>query len=248
MMQISVETPIWSPLLLAKPMAGAASNAESGVRLISVDPWTYGTHDLNGQNTYLSFPNAVAAIAKQIGTGAPAALAIAVTSSSLTGLANNIAQLSGAFPLPNMQRLARRANALVNLESSKFNLVPYGNAETSINMSSLPSVRALRRADLLKAASEAATGFLSSNPTTGMASLQSDKSSHDTMISGAQAAASNGLSGTPPGCWRFYTESNIASSLLNGMPGHEYTLTAIMLFMGSIADLTLLKTIFPPPA
>ena len=237
----------WTPLTLAKPLAGAASNAASGVRLISVDPWTHGIHDLTGENTYLSFPNAVNAIISQIGAGAPAALGIAVTASSLTALANNISQLGNAFPLSNMQRLARRATALSTLQSTKFDLVPYGTAETTINMSSLPSVRAMRRADLLKAASDNATAFLGSNSTTELSNLQAAKTVHQSTVASAQAAASSGLTGTPPGCWRFYAEGNIASSMLNGMLGPEYTLTAIMLFMGSIADLALLKTIFPAP-
>lgn len=237
----------WTPLRIAAPAAGAASSASAGVRLISVDPWTHGIVDLTGHNTYLSFPNAINAIVEQIGTGAPAALGIAVTAANLANLAANITQLGTAFPLPNMQRLARRATALQAMESSKFNLVPYGHAESSVNMSSLPSVRALRRADLLKASSDNATAFLTSNPTANIATLQSDKTAHAATVSVAQAAAGAGLTGTPTGCWRFYAEGNIASSLLAGSPGHEYTLTAIMLFMGSITDLALLKTIFPPP-
>jgi hypothetical protein len=238
---------LWTPLRIVAPAAGSSSNASSGVRLIAVDPWTHGIVDLTGHNTYLSFPNAINAIVEQIGMGAPAALGIAVTATNLASLSANITQLGAAFPLPNMQRLARRATALQALESSKFNLVPYGHAESSVNMSSLPSVRALRRADLLKSASDNATAFLSSNPATNISSLQSDKTAHAATVAGAQAAAGAGLTGTPAGCWRFYAEGNIASSLLAGSPGHEYTLTAIMLFMGSIADLALLKTIFPYP-
>lgn len=238
----------WTPLRLASPLPGSASNASAAVRLISVDPWTHGQHtDLDGSNTYLSFPNAVSAVADQIGQGSEAALGIAVTAASLSDMASNLVALGGAFPLPNLQRLARRAAALADLETTKFDLVPYGTAESSVNMSSLPSVKALRRADLLKTASDAATAFLTSDPTTALVNLVSDKAAHATMVSGAQAAASAGLAGSPQGCYRFYAEGDIASSLLNGHPGHEFTLTSIMLFMGPIADLAFLKTVLREP-
>ncbi|MEQ1636724.1 MAG: hypothetical protein ABL903_08520 [Methylococcales bacterium] len=240
---------MWTPLRLAAPPLGSAASANAAVRMVSVDPWSHGKKvDLVDPHTYLSFPNAVSAVVDEIGQGAAqAALGIAVTAASLSDMANNLAAVAGAFPLPNLQRLARRATALVDLDMTKFDLVPYGTAESTVNMSSLPSVKALRRADLLAAASDAATAFLGSDPTSALAALVSDKAAHASMVAGAQAAAGAGLTGTPLGCYRFYAEGDIASALLNGHPGHEYTLTSIMLFMGSIADLAVLQTIITTP-
>lgn len=238
----------WTPLRLAAPAAGSAVGANAGVRMISVDPWSHGKRiDLEGNHTYLSFPNAIDAVMDEVGQGAPAALGLAVTAANLADLASHLGSLGSVFPLPNVQRLARRAAALVDLEISKWNLVPYGSAESIINMSSLPSIKALRRADLLKAASDAATAFLTSNATTALASLVTDKAAHAALVAGAQAAAGAGLTGSPVGCYRFYAEGDIASKLLLGHPGHEFTLTSIMLFMGSIADLSVLKSILREP-
>lgn len=240
---------MWTPLRLAAPPAGSAASANAAVRMVSVDPWSHGKHvDRVDPSTYLSFPNAIAAVIDQIGQEPPeAALAIAVTAASLSDMASNLASLGGAFPLPNLQRMARRAAALVDLDTTKFDLVPYGTAESTVNMSSLPSVKALRRADLLAASADAATAFLGSNPTSALAALVSDQSAHAAMVAGAQAAAGAGLTGVPTGCWRFYAEGDIASALLNGHPGHEYTLTSVMVFMGPIADLAVLRTIITMP-
>lgn len=214
--------------------------------MVTVDPWSHGKRiDLVDPHTYLSFPNAVDAVIDQLGQGSgQAALGVAVTAANLTDMAQNLGGLGAAFPLPNLQRLARRAAALVNLETDKFNLVPYGTVEAAVNLSSLPSIRALRRADLLKAAGDAATGFLSSNAATALAGLTSDKANYAAMLAGVQAAASAGLTGSPPGCYRFYAEGDIASALLMGHPGHEFVLTSVMLFMGAAPDLALLKSVF----
>jgi hypothetical protein len=237
----------WTPLRLAPPTPGSAATANANVRMIAVDPWTYGVKELSGQNTYLSFPNAVSAVVEQIGQGSQAALGIAVTAANLSDMAGNLGALSGAFPLPNLQRLARRATALLDLETSKFNLVPYGHAEQNVNMSALPTVKALRRADLLKAAQVAATAFSSTGLAGKLAALQSEKTAQTTAVNGAQGQAAASLTGSPPGCFRFYAEGDIASALLQGHPGHEFTLTTLMLFMGDIADLALLKSIIREP-
>ena len=234
--------------MLAPPTPGLAETANANVQMIAVDPWSHGKKiDLHGQNTYLSFPNAVEAVVAAIGQGAQAALALAVTAANLADMANNIRGLSGAFPLPNLQRLARRATALLNLETEKFDLVPYGQATQNMAMPSLPSMKALRRADLLKAAQDRAGAFLSSGPGGGLAGLQSEAQANTTAAAAAQAQAADGLQGQPPGCWRFYAEGDIASKLLLGHPGHEYTLTSIMLFMGNIADLAVLKQVLREP-
>lgn len=233
---------------MAAPAAGSAANANAAVRLITVDPWSHGKKiDLTGQNTYLSFPNAVEAVVAAIGQGAQAALGLAVTAANLADMANNIGALSGAFPLPNLQRLARRATALLNLETEKFDLVPYGQATQNMAMSSLPSMKSLRRADLLKAAKDGADSFGNTGASGGLAGLQSEKAANDTAANNAQGQASAGLTGQPPGCWRFYAEGDIASQLLIGHPGHEFTLTSIMLFMGDIADLAVLKQVLKEP-
>jgi hypothetical protein len=238
----------WTALRLAPPTPGSAATANANVRLIAVDPWSHGKKiDLHGQNTYLSFPNAIQAVVEEIGQGAQAAIGLAVTAASLTDLAGNLNGLGNAFALPNLQRLARRATELAQLEISKWNLVPYGHAEKSTNMSSLPTVKSLRRADLLKAAKDNAAAFSSSGLTGKLGALQSEKTAHDTAVDNAQGQASAGLTGSPPGCWRFYAEGDIASALLQGHPGHEFNLTSIMLFMGSIADLALLKQVLREP-
>jgi hypothetical protein len=234
----------WTPLAISTPSSNAAA-AAAGLTLIAVDPWTHGVAAGDGSNTNLSFPNAVQAVVDKLTGISGAGLAIAVAAASAGGLAAELNTLAASFPLPNLERLARRAGKMAALELSKFNLVPPMRQPSGLSINAMPPIRALQRADLIKAAYDNAESFKSSNPNDNMTAFQSERAAHTAAVSTVQSEAASGLSGGTG--WRFYAANNVASNIASGFPGHEYTMTAIMLFVGEAADLALLTEIFPPP-
>jgi len=232
----------WSPLTVSPPTSNAAS-AAAALSVIAVDPWTHGVNDGSGSNTYLSFPNAVEAVISKAAGHNGAALGIAVTAASMADFIGQLTALGSAFPMPSLSRLARRATQMATLEVSKMDLVPHQLHVGGLPINALPAIRALQRADLIKAASDAAESFKTSITNDNVAAFQTAKTAHAAFVSGVQAAASAGLTGGSG--FRFYAANNIGSALRLNHPGHEYTLTAIQLFLGSAADLALLAEIFP---
>lgn len=227
----------WTPLTLSAPTSSAAS-AASALSVIAVDPWTHGS----SEGGVLSFPNAVdAVIAKAAGHNG-AALGIAVTAASMGDFVGQLTSLGNAFPMPSLSRLARRAAQMATLEISKMQLVPHQQHGSGLPINALPAVRGLQRADMIKAASDAAESFKTSSTAGNVTAFQSAKTAHAAMVAGVQAAASSGLTGGTG--FRFYAANNVASALRLNHPGHEYTLTAIQLFLGSPTDLALLAEIF----
>lgn len=232
----------WTALSVNAPTSNAAS-ASAALSVLSVDPWTHGVSDGVGSNTVLSFPNAVQALIKQSAGHNGAALGIAVSAASMVDFVSQLNLLNSAFPLPSLQRLARRAAQMATLETTKMNLVPHQQHGGGMQLNALPSIRALQRADLIKAASDNAIAFKSSSTSSNVSGFQAAKTSHAAMVSAVQAGAAAGLTGGNG--FRFYAANNVASALAVGHPGHEYTLTAIQLFLGSPADLALLTEILP---
>lgn len=209
--------------------------------VIAVDPWTHGINDGSGSNTYLSFPNAVEAVIQKAAGHDGAGLGIAVTAASVSDFVGQLTALGAAFPLPSLSRLARRAAAMATLEISKMQLVPHQLHGGGLPLNAIPAIRAIQRADLIQQASDAAESFKTSDANSNLSAFAADKAAHAAMVAGVQAAASAGLTGGTG--FRFYAANNIASALKIGHPGHEYTLTAIQLFLGSAADLALLAEI-----
>jgi hypothetical protein len=234
----------WTPLTISAPSSNAAALA-AGLTLLSVDPWTHGVAAGDGSHTNLSFPNAVQALVEKLTGLNGGGLAIAVAAANADGLSSELTTLSSAFPLPNLERLARRAGKMAALELSKFNLVPPMTPAAAMAINALPPIRALQRADLIKSAYDNAESFKSSNANDNLTAFQSERAAHAAAVSTVQAEAAAGLSGGTG--WRFYAANNVASNIANGFPGHDYTMTAIMLFVGQPSDLAILTEIFPPP-
>jgi len=230
----------WSSLSLSPPIS-SASSVNAALSVISVDPWTHGIRDGNGSNTYLSFPNAIDAVIKKAAGHDGAALGIAVTAASMADFVGQLTTLGSSFPMPSLSRLARRATQMATLEVSKMQLVPHQQHGSGLPLNAMPAIRAIQRADLIKQASDAAEAFKTSDANSNLSSFSADKAAHAAMVSGVQAAASAGLTGGTG--FRFYAANNIASALRIGHPGHEFTLTAIQLFLGSVEDLSLLAEI-----
>ncbi len=235
---------MWTTLTINAPTANAAALGNA-LTLITVDPWTHGVASGQGANTQLSFPNAVDAVIERLTGVSGAVLAIAVAASSAAALADDLSALATAFPLPTLDRLARRALKMVDLELTKLNLVPHMPQLGGLSIDALPPIRQLKRADLIKAAFDAAETFKSTSANSNLTTFAGERAAHAAMVSTIQAEAASGLTGGVG--WRFYAASNAASALKNGMPGHDKSMTAMLLFAGPAADLTILTQIFPPP-
>lgn len=231
----------WSPLAIQPPTSNSAA-LSGNLTMLTVDPWTHGIAAGDGSNTNLSFPNAVEALVKKLTGLSGAGLAIAVAASSPAGLAAELNTLSGAFPMPNLERLARRAAKMAALELSKYVLAtPMGEA-LSVGINALPPIRALQRSDLIQAAVEAAEAFKSTNANSNLTAFASEVAAFADIVADIQSEATAGLTGGTG--WRFYAANNVASSIQTGHPGHEYPFTSIMLFLGSAGDLGILNEIF----
>jgi hypothetical protein len=232
----------WAPLTIAAPALNAAAlNAE--LALIAVDPWTHGVASGIGGRTALSFPNAAKAVAERLTGIAGAGFALAVAAVSHSDLAAQCAALAGAFPLPDLARLARRAQAMAELETSKYTLVPPQSAPRRVAVNALPAVRALQRADRIKAAFDAAGDFKASDPLDNLTAFAAEAAAQADLAAAVQDEAKAGLAGGAG--WRFHADDNLASRIVTGHPGHDKTLTAIFLFVGPADDLQIFREIFP---
>jgi hypothetical protein len=235
----------WTPLSIIAPLGNAAAlDSQSGGSISKrlVHPWLHGVGEGSGHYRYLSFPNAAGALAQTI-TTEPAALGIAIAASNLTDFANDIATLINVFPVREFAALGRKASALVDLETTKFNLPAAAGAiaQQTMDLSGLGAIADLRKAALMEQAQAEATAFAATGPLANLDVYQAQKTAADTAITAALAAAKAGLSGGAG--WRFYADADIANALQQNTPDHRYTLTAIMLFTGSVDDLALLQEI-----
>ncbi|MFZ2405545.1 MAG: hypothetical protein WAW41_10440 [Methylobacter sp.] len=235
----------WKPLTINPPAGNAADIAgQSGgsIQKRLVHPWLHGIGEGSGHFRYLSFPNAVNALAQTLSTE-QAALGIAVAASNLTDFAADIAALNAVFPLREFAQLGRRAAALIPLESDKFNLptAPGPIATQSMSAAGLGAVAALRQSAMLQQAQAEADAHDQSSVITNLDNYQNQKTAAAAAVAAALDAAKALLSGGAG--WRFYAEGDIAGSIVQGAPDHKFTLTAIMLFTGSAADLALLKEV-----
>lgn len=235
----------WTQLTISAPIGNAdAIDSQSGVSIQKrmVHPWMTGVGEGTGHYRYLSFPNAVKALSQTL-TTEQAALGIAVAAANLTDFANDINTLNAVFPIREFAALGRKADALIPLETSKFDLpqAPGAIAKQTMNMGGLGAVADLRKAATLQQAQTSAGAFEQTSPIANLTAYQAQKTAADAAIAAALTAAKAKLAGGAG--WRFYADGDIASAIKQNTPDHKYTLTAIMLFTGSAADLALLKEI-----
>lgn len=217
-------------------------SASASVGVVSVDPWTFGAGEARGDQMYLSFPNAARWLSQRLANHTGAALALAVAGVSMDDFAGQLQAFNAVFPTPNLQRIQRRAAAMAQLAESKMQLVPHQTFSQQTALNGLPRVRQLMRADLIKAAADAAESFKTATTANHVTALQTAKTAHAAMVSGVQAAAQAGLSGGNG--WLCYSASNIAGALLQGHPSSDLPLCTIQVFTGSVADLAYLRGLF----
>jgi hypothetical protein len=161
----------------------------------------------------------------------------------LSGLAGDVESLCSVFPVPYLKRIQRMATAVGGLKDSRMVLAKPSSSNKSFNLGALPSLQAIQRADLKQQAKSAADTHATTNPVTNLDNFASEKSAHTTAVNNARASAVAGLSGGAG--WRFYATSDVGNAIKSGHPSHEMAYTAMMLFMGSPAQLAFLTDIFP---
>lgn len=237
----------WTQFTLAPPIGDASTilgKAGGALKTLIAHPWMHGVGEGTGHYRYLSFPNAAGALSAALQGETDAVFGLAVTAASFKDFGLQVKALTDAFPIRQFDQARVRAEQLATLEIDKFHLpdAPGLLSGGALSLASLPRMADIRKAAVMQQAKAAATSFESSNPLTNL-------QAHQTAAAAAGSAVDNALDNakalfTGGSAWRFYAASDAAHAIKQG-PGHEYTLTAMMLFIGSPADLALLQEIAP---
>ncbi|AWX99502.1 hypothetical protein A8139_05485 [Marinomonas primoryensis] len=222
----------WSPLSLSAPASSTPTLSES-LTVFTVSPWTHGVKEGNGNHTWLSFPNAVDAVTARVDIS-KAVFAIAITAASMMDFAQQAAALNAAFPFKEFAKWQRHAQALITLESDKFDLVDAVESQQAIAINAVPSISEQSKYAISNAALNEANALTGSDPLASLTAFESRKPSFPAapILSGG-----NG--------WRFYAEADTKNALRINQRDHAYTITAMVVFMGSPAELSYLRELMP---
>jgi hypothetical protein len=222
----------WSPLSIPNPASSAPALSES-VTVFTVSPWNHGIKEGNGNHTWLSFPNAVDAVAARVDSS-KAMFAIAITAASMTNFAQQAAALNAVFPFKEFEKWHRHATALVSLESDKFDLVDAEESKQTIAITALPSIADLSKYVISTTALNEANALAGSDPLANLITFEAKRPSSPS------APVLSGGAG-----FRFYADSDIKNALRVNQRSHAYTITAMVVFMGSPAELSYLRELMP---
>jgi len=229
----------WTSLSLANPVSDA-SGLNQKLTVVSVDPWEHGVKEGNGEHTFLSFPNAIDGLINKLSKiPAEAVFAVAVYAANAKDLSSQINTLTSSFPIKQLLKWQRHAAKLITLEKDKFNLVEQITDVKKASINSIPEIKTRMGKAISQAALTAAVSLSGEDPLVNLNSFETNKITHDTEVNAALPALVGGAG------LRFYSEGSILSDLKVGHPGHEYTQTAILAFVGSSADLAYLKEMMP---
>jgi hypothetical protein len=222
----------WSPLSLSNPASSAPAISES-LTVFTVSPWSHGIKEGNGNHTWLSFPNAVNAVADRVDIS-KAVFAIAITAAIVTDFAQQAAALNAVFPFKEFDKWQRHAQALISLESDKFDLVDAEESKNTIATNAIPSIAKLSKYTISTEALNEANTLAGSDPLANLTAFESRKPT---------LPAAHILSGGAG--WRFYAEADIKNALRVNQRDHAYTITAMVVFSGSPSELAFLRELMP---
>lgn len=222
----------WSSLSLSTPASAPPAFNES-LTVFTVSPWTHGFKEGNGNHTWLSFPNAVDAVANNVNT-TKAVFAIAITAASMTDFAQQAVALNTVFPFKEFEKWQRHAKSLISLESDKFNLVDTVESQPTITTNAIQSITNQSKYAIIEAATNEANALASSDPLANLTAFESKKPT---------LPAAPILSGGAG--WRFYAETDIKNALRINQLSHAYTITAMVVFSGSPTELAYLRELMP---
>lgn len=107
---------------------GLATALEGAAHYLEVSPYQYGVGSRMGEAAWLTPAQALRLTAQSLGglsvddiINTDAALVLVLTAAvDQSSLAGALGSLNKAFPLPELQKLQRRANGVANLEQTKF--------------------------------------------------------------------------------------------------------------------------------
>lgn len=239
--------------VIASGRAALADQLSAAPSCLVVTPFQSGIGQGRGYHRFLSAPNLLDHMAKQL-LDAPAdegqyGLCVLFLSTRLEQLVQSLAQFNALLPIAELQRAERRAAHLTQLETEKWHLPAAGSI---LQWQTLP----LERCTVLKAAKQSMSGQLAvlesyaadSAPLGDLANLAQRKATqqkaHDAKLDALKASLAQGGSNDGirarligPG-----SPSALGRELLSGdTPGHEWVLCAGALLLGSRESLSFVQ-------
>jgi hypothetical protein len=237
----------WSALNFKSPAGDAVAvdtASATGISTYVVHPWVLGVGEGERLYQYLSFPNAVKSLLDQVDlSGASAALGVGVCAANYGDFASQLGAFNAVFPMKALLQMQRRALSMAEIENSKLvlNETPGNVLAIDHKTNVFPVMTTLQETAQAETAMARAEAFKASDPAVNLNDFKARKLAHDAAVASALAEAKAVLSGGSG--WSFYAQGDIGGALQVGHPGHEYTLTVIVLMLGSVADLALLKEV-----
>lgn len=226
----------------------------TGGHVLAIHPWLQGVNQEHGLYRHLSPAAAVEQLAnkcRQLSDArlpaAQEAVALIFYAADMKTFTQQLASFNTVFPVPDLQLAERRSASLVNHEQTKRHILtaPTEPHWRKNRFADLPKHQAMdKRLGSLQAALESYAGDI--NPISELIALADKKSAlHAQKMTAWDAlnAALQGGSGQA-----FYTQQSnlqaIANTIEKSAPaGHEYPLTAAVLWVGGNGDLQLIKEV-----
>ncbi|MBL4574607.1 MAG: hypothetical protein JKY51_00720 [Opitutaceae bacterium] len=225
----------WSVLSLNSPTSTSALNVSQTVDVFSISPWSFGVAEQGDDHSWLSFPNAVEAAIARVPANAPAVFALAVSASSLKGLADALANLAAVLPITQLQAAQRQAATRADLPLTKLTLIEPAQALGKAPLNQLKTINEQRKKALSVAALANAQALNGVNPLADLQAFAADKAAADAAVNATLPALSGGNG------WRFYATGDFANALRTGHPASDQSLTVMLVVVGAAADLAYLN-------
>jgi len=256
-----------APTFTLNPVALAAMNSAStwaqlaalldvNVRCLVVHPWQQGIGQGQGVRRYLSAPNAVEAMVRKLGDTGDAnlptenqdAIALLLPAAQLSDFTQMLEAFNAVFPLPELQRVQRRAAQLERLDAEKLNTpdTPSNTRWQPRNGLQFDSTHQVCKKMGVHVAM--ALGYDAEN-ISPVDELQALITKKQNAITGQQAeyATLTALFTGGSGKALFLpssTAQQLATALANTSgPGHEYALCVGVVFLAAPGQLTFLKEV-----
>nr|VFK16734.1 MAG: hypothetical protein BECKLFY1418C_GA0070996_102545 [Candidatus Kentron sp. LFY] len=232
--------------------AGAVGMPELGGdgHLIVIHPYQLESRHGAEYRPSLSFPNAATAAAGKISAIQASSLdilAIAITGSRLDQWAASLATFTGVFPIPELLRVRRRAEAMLTIEKDKFTRPPPRKSPDAIGISlqHLPVLQDMNAA--LRARCALSRGYRMENLSAAghIAGLLTKKQAHLDDLSQRWTNLTTALHGGAGLVRRLQGgPASAARALTDNTPGHEYSMTALLILAGPPGGMTALFEMF----
>ncbi|MGY8897801.1 MAG: hypothetical protein ACKVI8_07185 [Paraglaciecola sp.] len=238
----------WQDVSLAVPnsIQSAAALADlhalaTNVSAVLIHPFQYGVGE-GDSPTVLSFTNAVSSLAIKLDEGKhDAVLCVAFAASTLSQLSADVQSAIDNMGLLWLLTVKQRASLLKDLENAKFTIVEPSltpvlqrTKHTVLHAGKLAECYSAKAIELTNQEAKTAIGDIA----TELSDFESKKADHDSV---ATSALSNVEFGSVKGLAFKASGSNLGAQVKSAAgPGSEKSLTAILCFMGTENELTLL--------